>query len=134
MSKITTILIVDDDQDDQEMLREAIAEVASQVRCLSASNGEEALRLLSIPEARRPDLIFLDLNMPRMNGLAFLQHREQLAPLADIPVVIYSTSKRPEDVAETRRLGAREFITKPDSFEGIVRVVKGLLVGETLRG
>ncbi len=131
MSKITTILIVDDDQDDQEMLREAIAEVAGPVRCLSAANGEEALRLLTIPEARLPDLIFLDMNMPRMGGLAFLQKRAQFTPLADIPVVIYSTSKRPEDEAETRRLGARDFITKPDSFEGIVRVVKGLLVGET---
>jgi len=132
MNEISTILIVDDDDDDQEMLREAIATVATSVRCLSAANGEEALRLLQATDAHRPDLIFLDMNMPRMNGLGFLRHRGQIDSLADIPVVIYSTSKRPEDEIETRRLGARDFITKPDSFEGIVRMVEGLLAEASL--
>lgn len=127
---ITTILIVDDDPDDQELLQEAIRDVNDSVRCLSAANGEEALRLLQAANPYRPDLIFLDLNMPRMNGKTFLAKIKQLDGLSRIPVVIYTTSKVDDDIEQTRQLGAVHFITKPDSFEGIVREVSVLLVGE----
>jgi len=128
MSKITTILIVDDDADDQELLQEAIRDVDESARFISAWNGEEALKLLMAPDAPVPDLIFLDLNMPRMNGKTFLAKIKALGNLSLIPVAIYSTSKLAEDEEETRTLGAEHFITKPDSFDDIVRVVSGLLV------
>lgn len=128
MSKISTILIVDDDLDDQELLQEAIRDVDESARCLCAGNGEEALHLLQNGTSYRPDLIFLDLNMPRMNGKTFLAKIKKLDGLKRIPVVIYTTSKVEEDVTETRALGAEQFITKPDSFEGIVQAVAPLLV------
>ncbi len=127
MSKITTILIVDDDADDQELLQEAIRDLDGSVRCLSAGNGEEALRLLHGADGLLPDLIFLDLNMPRMNGKTFLAKVKQIDRLCLIPVVIYTTSKLEEDRTETRQLGAWQFITKPNSFEEIVGEVSALL-------
>lgn len=126
--KFTTVLIVDDDPDDRELLQEAIRDVDESVRCLSAVNGEEALKLLMAANAPVPDLIFLDLNMPRMNGKTFLAKIKVLGNLRLIPVAIYSTSKLVEDEEETRTLGAEHFITKPDSFDDIVRVVSELLV------
>lgn len=130
MNPINTILIVDDDVDDQELLQEAIQSVDNTVRCLSAWNGEEALRLLQAANSHLPDLIFLDLNMPRMNGKTFLAKIKQSDGLSHIPVVIYSTSKLEEDIEQTRQLGAARFITKPDSFEGIVWEVSALMMGE----
>ena len=127
MTPIATVLIVDDDMEDQELLREAIKEVDKSVHCLSAKNGEEALDMLHTLLHKLPQLIFLDLNMPRMNGKIFLRRLKQLGVLNEIPVIIYTTSKMQIDVEETKQLGARQFITKPNSFEEIVRVVSGLL-------
>lgn len=126
MTPIATILIVDDDMEDQELLREAIKEVDTSVHCLSAKNGEEALDMLHTLLQNPPHLIFLDLNMPRMNGKNFLRKLKQLDVLNKIPVIIYTTSKMQADIEETQQLGARQFISKPNSFEEIVRIVSGL--------
>jgi CheY-like chemotaxis protein len=128
MTFITTILIVDDDVEDQELLKEAIKEVDESVKCISAKNGEDALELLHTFLHKLPQLIFLDLNMPRMNGKVFLSKLKQLEVLKEIPIIIYTTSKSQTDVEETRKLGALQFITKPNSFEEIVQVATDLLI------
>lgn len=125
--RITSILIVDDDTDDQELLQEAIQTVAPSVSWMVAINGEEALKILQAPGAPLPDLIFLDLNMPRMNGKVFLGKIKQINALCQIPVIIYTTAKLEEDLKETRRLGAEHFFTKPDSFDGICQLVSSVL-------
>lgn len=127
MKKVTTVLIVDDDLDDRALLLEALQEADGTLQCFCAGNGQEALRLLLQPDARCPDLIFLDLNMPRMNGKAFLKHLGQMDAFNQIPVIIYTTSKLAEDIAETRQLGAAQFITKPDSYEAIRQVAAASL-------
>ncbi len=134
MTPIATILIVDDDMEDQELLREAIKEVDKSVHCISAKNGEEALDMLHTLLHKLPQLIFLDLNMPRMNGKVFLRRLKQLSIISDIPVIVYTTSKMPIDIEETQRLGARLFITKPNSFEDIVKIVTDLLSSRTSFG
>lgn len=116
--------------EDQELLREAIKEVDKSVHCFSAKNGEEALDMLHTLH-KLPQLIFLDLNMPRMNGKVFLTRLKQLGLLNDIPVIIYTTSKMEIDIQETKQLGARQFITKPNSFEEIIRIVAVLLSAKT---
>lgn len=126
MTPIATVLIVDDDMEDQELLREAIKEVDKSVHCLGAKNGEEALDMLHTLVPKLPQLIFLDLNMPRMNGKIFLRKLKQLGALNEIPVIIYTTSKMQVDIEETKQLGALQFITKPNSFEDIVTIVTGL--------
>ncbi|MCY7352454.1 MAG: response regulator [Cytophagaceae bacterium] len=124
---ITTIFIIDDDPDDKELLREATEMVAPGVRWFEAINGEEALRALQTPGAPLPDLIFLDLNMPRMNGKVFLRKIKQIDTLRQIPVIIYTTSKLEEDMTETKALGAEDFFTKPDTFDGICDMVSSLV-------
>lgn len=72
MKKVSTILIVDDDEDDKEMFIEVVSEIDNSTNCIQASNGYEALEILE-KNISLPDLIFLDLNMPRMNGKQCLQ-------------------------------------------------------------
>ncbi|MGI8635786.1 MAG: response regulator [Segetibacter sp.] len=118
MQPISTILIVDDDDDDKEMFIEVVAEIDNSVDCITASNGYEALQILE-ETSTSPDLIFLDLNMPRMGGKQCLEAIKKNEKLAGIPVVIYTTSKIAEDKQDATRLGATSFITKPSSTSSL---------------
>jgi len=109
------VMLIDDDEDDREIFLTVIRENAFSVVCDVAENGREALDKLT-QELIKPDLIFLDLNMPRMNGREFLLEIKKFEDLRDIPVIILSTSSDKETIAETRRLGAQHFISKPDRF------------------
>lgn len=114
MKKNLTVFIIDDDEDDKEMFCEVVTDISNVNRCLSASNGQEALQSLQNSHAL-PDFIFLDLNMPRMNGKQCLVQLKKIERLAPIPVIIYSTSKVEADKEETKELGADYFLTKPSS-------------------
>ena len=120
--KIKVVLLIDDDADDRELFREALQQIAPAAHCLEAED-DVALFLLSQPETRLPDVIFLDLNMPRMNGRQCLIEIKQTDTLVHIPVVIYTTSKRVADVEETKNLGAVHFITKPAAFDKICQSI-----------
>ena len=115
MPKPITVFIIDDDEDDREMFCEAMANISEASVCMTAFNGQEALQKLQNAHTL-PDFIFLDLNMPRMNGKQCLVQLKKDKRLATIPVVIYSTSKREDDRAETKELGSVHFITKPTSI------------------
>ncbi|HEY6900774.1 MAG TPA: response regulator [Puia sp.] len=110
-----TILVADDDNDDLQFFCDAVAEIDPHINCTTASNGIEALQLLESAETR-PDFIFLDLNMPKMNGKQCLKHIKNNPIFQSIPVVIYSTSRRPEDIEEAYQAGASAFIKKPNKF------------------
>lgn len=115
--------IVDDDSDDQDLFMEAVNEVDNSIECMSASNCEEALDLLKNKKISLPDMIFLDLNMPRLNGKQCLAELKREAHLRDIPVIIYSTSSERRDIEETSRLGAAHFLTKPNKFEELCKAL-----------
>jgi CheY-like chemotaxis protein len=123
MLKKRTFFIVDDDVDDQELFAEAVSEIDSSIACISVSNGEEALDVLRNRKIELPDMIFLDLNMPRLNGKQCLAELKREKHLKDIPVVIYSTSSEKRDIEETSRLGAAHFLTKPNKFDELCREV-----------
>ena|ERR1043165_7748190 len=127
MKKHLTLLIVDDDQDDRDLFLEAVKQINPSFKCLGISNGEEALAMLKGHHAVLPDFIFLDLNMPRMNGRQFFAEMKRDARLSNIPIIIYSTSRRQEDVAELKRYGALGFITKPKTFDEICHVISEVL-------
>jgi CheY-like chemotaxis protein len=110
------LLIVDDDEDDRDLFCDAVSVVDPDISCIMARNGEEALNALKSDHLPRPDLIFLDLNMPRVNGVQCLREIKKHPVLHRIPVVIYTTSKLKEDKEITRKLGAIHFITKPSSL------------------
>jgi CheY-like chemotaxis protein len=124
-----TLLIVDDDPDDIHLFCEAVAEINKTYNCFSAGNGEEALQLLKAAIVK-PDFIFLDLNMPRTNGKQLLMQLKKDPELAQIPIVIYSTSKIKTDVEDSLRLGAVAFITKPNKFEDLLKAVSHVFAGE----
>jgi len=109
-------LLIDDDMDDQEIFALALDQLDNTFRCMTASNGLEALIYLKDKATTPPDYIFLDLNMPRMNGLECLKEIKKLRHLSPIPVTIYSTSSSKTDIAEARKYGAAAFITKPFSL------------------
>jgi CheY-like chemotaxis protein len=110
-----TILFIDDDTDDKEIFLEAINAIDPEIECESATNGQEALIMLE-SGADLPQYIFLDINMPVMDGKAFLQAIKERNRLKNIPVVIYSTTEDKEEIKKLRSLGA-EYIGKPTSFE-----------------
>ena len=127
MKPTRRFFIVDDDIDDQDLFIEAVNEVDQSVECMSASNCEEALDLLRNRKISLPDMIFLDLNMPRLNGKQCLAELKREAHLRHIPVIIYSTSSEKRDIEETTRLGAAHFLTKPNKFEELCKALTFVL-------
>jgi CheY-like chemotaxis protein len=122
------ILLIDDDLDDHELFNEAISEINPGYIRKMAMNGEEALNLLRT-EDNLPDLIFLDLNMPRLNGKNCLAEIKKDDRLKNIPVIIFSTSSSPKDIEETRQLGAVGFFTKPSNFLELRENLQGHIEG-----
>jgi CheY-like chemotaxis protein len=130
MGKSQTIMIVDDDDDDIELFCEALKDVDQTIECICASNGEEAFNKLNQEDTSIPDYIFLDLNMPRLNGKQCLKRLKGSLRLQDIPVIIYTTSKLREDVEETRKLGAASFLTKPNKVNDLRNAIASILQGK----
>lgn len=126
------VLIVDDDEDDRDLFCVAVHEVESSINCIIARNGEEALCGLRSNDFPKPDLIFLDLNMPRVNGVQCLREIKKDRNLRNIPVVIYTTSKLKEDQEITKKLGAAHFITKPSSFKELCKLIEGVFFSELI--
>ena len=121
MRRLKKVLLVDDDEDDREFMLQVLGDTFPDIACTVAINGHDAFARLA---DYRPDIIFLDLNMPLMDGRQFLRLIKQRADLAEIPVVILSTSSDRETIIETRSLGAEDFITKPDKLAGWVGLVE----------
>ena len=120
------LFLVDDDIDDHEIFKSALAKVDEDLALLTATNGYEALDVLSAASTL-PDYIFVDLNMPRMGGLQFLKEIKQTDTLKNIPVIIYSTSSNPGDIAKTKQLGAISFVTKPSRFSDLCSLLQSLI-------
>lgn len=112
-----TYFIVDDDIDDQQFLIEALIENEPSCRCFTVSNGQEAVANLIEAIIPPPDVIFLDLNMPLMNGRECLAALKQVPSLQHIPVVIYSTTSNKKEIKEIIALGASYFLMKTPSFK-----------------
>jgi len=130
MSPITCLLI-DDDPDDREIFALALDEADKSHRYLTAQNGFEALELLK-GDSSRPDYIFLDLNMPLMDGKECLREIKKIEHLSDVPVIIYSTSSYAKDVEDTKLLGATYFLTKPSSIRTLTNFLVDILKQKTL--
>jgi CheY-like chemotaxis protein len=111
-----TCLLIDDDLDDQEIFTLALEKADRNFTCVIANNGFEGLKYLNNKANPLPHYIFLDLNMPLMNGKECLVEIKKQSFLRHIPVIIYTTSSLQDDVIQTRKLGAADFITKPPSI------------------
>jgi CheY-like chemotaxis protein len=120
------ILLIDDDDDDQEIFLEAAAEVSTTAICTALSDATLALQKL-IKQELIPDVIFLDLNMPVMNGQQFLTEIKKIPALKHIPVIIFSTTSHVPTIKITKELGAFDFITKPDKYDTLVSILTKLI-------
>lgn len=118
-------LLIDDDADDSELFREALSEVDTDIVLYCAVNGEEALkRLKEIPQ---PSLLFLDINMPRMNGWECLKRLKASDEYKAIPVIMYSTSSNQREIDIAIDLGALSFITKPHSYSALRNMMRDIV-------
>ncbi len=113
---VPRILLIDDDGDDREFFCEALECSTIQAVCHTAPEGRKGLNQLEKKEIEIPDLIFLDINMPIMNGWQCLSILKQKEEYKHIPVIMYSTSSFPEDINKAQQLGALCFFSKPRGF------------------
>lgn len=126
MYNCNKILIVDDDQDDRALLSEVIQELYPNLKWTTAGNGEEALQYIQA-DPQPPTVIFLDLNMPILNGYEFLRDYIKTDKAKESNIIIYSTSSHPRDREITKGLGASDYLVKQSSFTELKFKVKELL-------
>lgn len=125
--------MADDDADDRLLAKDALAECGLPGELLFVEDGEELLDYLhrrgkfaKAADSPRPGLILLDLNMPKKDGREALREIKTTPDLRKIPVVVLTTSQADSDIAQIYELGANSFITKPVTFEALVKVMKTL--------
>ncbi|GAB3561000.1 response regulator [Spirosoma luteolum] len=131
---IMTILIADDDPDDRMFLEQAMRQNGYNqvIRCVD--DGEDLMAYLrregkySEQDAPWPNLLILDLNMPRKNGFQALQEIKNDPQLRRLPVIVMTTSSADEDVIRTYNLGVNSFVTKPFNFSRLVEMIGALKV------
>jgi CheY-like chemotaxis protein len=119
-------LLVDDDPEDTLLFQEILNEVDSRIGFESAPNGKKALEILRNRTAKLPNVIFLDLNMPLMNGKECLAELKHDPVLKDIPVIIYTTSAHSRDIEETLMAGAVCFVTKPMGVKDVRSILTAI--------
>jgi len=124
------ILLVEDNAQDVELIEEAFADSKLHLKLHVASDGVEAMKFLrrqdNYAEAPCPDVILLDLNLPRKSGREVLEEIKSDPQLKQIPVVILTSSKNDEDICRAYNLHANCYVTKPVDFDQFIKVVRSI--------
>jgi len=118
------ILLVEDDTVDAMTVNRALKEINVSNPVVHVKNGEEAIAHLKDPSTEDPCIILLDLNMPKMNGLEFLEERNQYDEMRIIPTIVLTTSKDEYDKIESFKLGIGGYMVKPVDYRQFVEVVR----------
>jgi CheY-like chemotaxis protein len=126
MDRKTFLFMVDDDEDDKSLFEELLRETDPAIEFGSAEDGLEALSILQDPAQTLPHLMIVDLNMPQMDGKDLLTELKKDPRLKDIPVIIFTTSIRRQDIDGTLGLGAICFVTKPDAVRDLRNFVSAI--------
>jgi CheY-like chemotaxis protein len=128
-----TILLVEDDREDQKLIQRALKKGRVRNQLFIVNDGEEALEFLhrrgnfcDPASAPRPDLILLDLNMPKIDGRAVLEQIKHDSQLKSIVVVVLTTSSQEEDILRSYDLGANSYLTKPVTMDGFIKTLQDL--------
>jgi CheY-like chemotaxis protein len=128
-----TILMAEDDPDDYNLFRDALRDSGIPADLRWVSDGEELMAYLyrrgkfeNIWDLSNPDIIFLDLNMPRKDGWEALTEIKANETFRRIPIIVITTSRAEEDIVRSYALGANSYITKPDSFDSLINMIKVL--------
>jgi CheY-like chemotaxis protein len=120
------ILYIDDDSEDRDIFQEAILQISPSSVCNVATDGLQGFKALE-EFVVMPDYIFVDVNMPVMNGRQFLEKVKMAARLRSIPVIMYSTTSYTEERNEYFRMGARDVLVKPNTFQEICALLKNII-------
>ncbi len=120
--KPVTILVVDDDPDDRLLIADALKTCRISNPTQFLESAEQLIHHLK--NGPKPGFIFLDIQMPKMNGLEALQIVRENSKSHDIPIIMLTTSRAEEDVLQAYGLGANSFITKPVTFDGLVQIMQ----------
>jgi CheY-like chemotaxis protein len=130
MKQLCIILMVDDNPADVDLAREALRENFHRVQMESVGDGEEAMSFLNQSgvhaEKLRPDLVILDLNLPKKDGRVVLAEVKGDADLHTIPIVVFSTSRLTSDIARSYELGANCFVSKPGNLKDYLSAVQSI--------
>lgn len=126
MSRFRRVLLVEDNADDQELARIAFAESGDDIELHVVRDGVEALAFLEDCRRQVPNLVLLDLNLPRLDGIGVLRHLRAMPTLAQVPVVMLSTSDHPDDLRRAYAAGVNSYIVKPVDFTSFLEVVRDL--------
>lgn len=126
LKEFTSIVLADDDSDDRDLFVEAVSFVNPLAKIVCKRDGEELMEYLA-SSSKIPDVIFIDLNMPRKNGKECLKELRADPTFKSTPIIIFTTSLNPVDVQETFNEGATFFMRKPNSFEDLKETLHTLL-------
>lgn len=121
------ILLIEDDEEDQLIFTTVLSSINGGFSCTVFSDPEEALRKMETSEVTA-DLIFVDLRMPEMTGQQFIVELKKNEIFAKTPVVVLSAVSDPETIRETRELGARDFIIKPNTYSELRKYLSSILL------
>lgn len=129
-AKPIEILLVEDNPGDVRLTRESLHDAKVHNNMMVAGDGVEAMACLrrqgSYADATRPDLILLDLNLPRMNGFEVLDAIKEDPDLRRIPVVVLTTSQAEQDIIRSYNLYANAYVNKPVDLEQFIKVIKSI--------
>lgn len=123
-NKPLNILLADDDEDDRLFFKEALEDIKIKTIVTTVNDGIELMEYLTQPNTILPDVIFLDLNMPRKNGIQCLEEIRNNEVLKTLTVAIYSTSGAERDIEETFIKGANVYIKKPNDYGALKKVIE----------
>jgi CheY-like chemotaxis protein len=124
---LINVLLADDDEDDRLFFREAFEEIKIKTKVKTVNDGVELMNYLAKNGDDLPHILFLDLNMPRKNGMDCLLEIKHSDNLKDIPVAIYSTSASEEDIEDTFVKGANVYIKKPSDFSTLKKILEEVI-------
>lgn len=121
------ILLADDDEDDRLFFKEAFEEIKIKTHVRFVNDGVELMNDLNQNGQQLPHILFLDLNMPRKNGIECLLEIKRMNQLQNIAIAIYSTSSSEKDIEETFVQGANVYIKKPSDFTTLKRILEEVI-------
>jgi len=125
--KPLNILLADDDMDDCVFFKDALGELLQSTYLSIVNDGEKLMLLLNNEGNELPDVLFLDINMPRKNGFECLSEIKHNERLKNLPVIMFSTSNSQEKISKLFNSGAHVYIHKPADFEQLKQVIRHAL-------
>ena len=126
-TKQLNVLLADDDQDDRYFFGKALKEISISTKLTAVPDGEQLMSYLSGNSENLPDVIFLDINMPRKNGFECLSEIKENEKLKDLPVIMFSTTNSQDSITSLFKSGAHVYIHKPSNFAQLKEVINHAL-------